>query len=156
VTLQMASDASTPHALIPTDPEAKKRYRLTQTELGIALALRAEGKTQAQIAQRLDKDQTTIGKALRRLGTDSTQLASHHLKAKSYAAARRVTTIAEKSADEAEALKAAKVVLAGAGVIQSNQQVTVNNAVIIGQPGKPETLGPDAVFGEVIEAKVDE
>jgi DNA-binding MarR family transcriptional regulator len=142
----MAEHTPPEHALIPTDQESKKRLRLTQTELGIALALRAEGKTQAQIAQRLDKDQTTIGKALRRLGQDSTQLATHHLKARSYKVARRLTSIAEKSANEAEAVKASKAVLAGAGVIQSGQQVTVNTAVMIAQPDKPETWGPGPVF----------
>lgn len=149
------------HALIPTDSEAKKRYRLTHAELGLMLALRAEGKTQAQIAQRLDKDQTAISKALRRLGTDSTQLATHHLKAKSYAVARRLTSIAEKTSNEREAIAASKAVLTGAGVIQSNQQVTVNTAVMIAQPDKPETWGPgpvlegakavDGVVGEGIE-----
>jgi DNA-binding MarR family transcriptional regulator len=150
-TLHMADQTPQEPALIPTDSAERKRLRLTQTELGIVLALRAEGKTQAQIAQRLDKDQTTIGKALRRLGSDSTQLATHHLKARSYTVARRLARIAEKTDNEREAIAASKAVLAGAGVIQSGQQVTVNTAVLIAQPDRPETWGPGPAF---LEAKV--
>jgi ParB-like chromosome segregation protein Spo0J len=146
MSVQMADQTPPETALIPTETAERKRYRLTHAELGLMLALRAEGKTQAQIAQRLDKDQTAISKALRRLGTDTTPLAQHHLKAKSYTAARRLTSLAENTENPREAIAAIKTVLAGAGVIQSGQQVTVNNAVLIAQPDKPETWGPGPVF----------
>jgi DNA-binding CsgD family transcriptional regulator len=147
VSLQMAKP--TPKAPMPLGKSPGRR--LTQAELGLLLALRAEGKTQVEIAQRLDCDQTAVSKALKRLGQDTTQLASHHLKSRSYSIARRLTSIAEKSENDDHAIKAAKTVLAGAGVIQSGQQVTVNAAVMIAQPGKPETWGPEPVFeGELL------
>ena len=140
--LQMAEQ--TPEA--PRPPAKSPGRRLTQTELGLLIALHAEGKTQVEIAKRLDCDQAAVSIALKRLGPASVDLAKHHLSARSYKAARRVTRIAENSADEAEALKAAKFVLQANGIGQSNQQVTVNAAVMIAQPGKPETWGPGPVF----------
>jgi hypothetical protein len=127
--------------------------RLSVTDIGLILQLHQEGKTQEQIAQRLGKHQTSVGRVIRKLAHDSSQVATALLKTRAYRSAIRVARIAEKSRDESEALKAAKVVLAGAGVIQSNQQVTVNNAVLIAQPDKPETWGPGPSF---IEAKVVE
>jgi hypothetical protein len=139
-----------PAYMVATGPAYE---RLTLADLSLVLRYRAEGKTQVEIAQRLGKSQASISRALKQLGTDTTELAQHHFKARAYRSARRVTDIAEKSADEAEAVKAAKVVLTGAGVIQSGQQVTVNNAVLIAQPDKPETWGPGPSF---IEAKAVE
>lgn len=127
--------------------------RLTLTDINLVLRLRHEGKTQVEIAQRLNKSQASISRALKKLGDESTDLAKHHLSSRAYKAARRVTTIAEKSENEGEALKAAKFVLQANGIGQSNQQVTVNTAVMIAQPDKPETWGPLPSF---VEAKVVE
>lgn len=156
----MPSDTPQDIALAPaegySDPPDRKWDKFTQAELGLILALRSEGKTQPEIAQRLGRSQAAISKALKRLGADSTGLAMHHAKAKSYAVARRLARIAEKSDDEDAAIKAGKTLWQAAGVIQSNQQVTVNNAVLIAQPDKPETWGPGpqfAVDAQVVDSK---
>lgn len=125
--------------------------RLSVADIGVILALHQEGKTQEQIAQRLDKSQSSISRVLKRLAGDSAPVATALFKARAYRSAVRVAHIAEKSKDEAEALKASKIVLAGAGVIETGQQVTVNTAVVVAQPGRPETWGPGPQF---IEAKV--
>jgi ParB-like chromosome segregation protein Spo0J len=149
---QQSATQTPPDALASySEPPERKGEHFTHAELGLILAFNAEGKTQTEIAQRLGRSQVAVSKALRRLGTDTAQLAKHHLAARSFKAARRVTRIAETSANEGEALKAAKFVLQANGIGQSNQQVTVNTAVMIAQPDRPETWGPGPSF---LEAKV--
>lgn len=117
--------------------------RMSIGDLAIALRLHHEGKTQTEIAQRLNKSQASISRALSKLASDSGPLAKAHLSARAYKAARRVTAIAEKSDNEAEALKAARVVLSAAGVIDTNgASVSVTAQVLIAQPHDPRTWGP--------------
>jgi DNA-binding CsgD family transcriptional regulator len=152
----MMAQQSGPHAppeapLAPRQTPEPIYKRLTHRQLGIILALSQEGKTQVQIAQTLGCDQRTVGRALQKLGTDTTELAKHEARKSAYSVARRLTRIAVKSSDEDAAIKAGKTLWQAAGVIQSGQQVTVNTAVMIAQPDKPETWGPGPSF---IEAKV--
>lgn len=156
MTPQMADTPQTPPDALQTlsegygAPPDRKWDKFTQAELGLILALRAEGKTQPEIAQRLGRSQAAISKALKRLGADSTGLALHHAKAKSYAVARRLARIVEKSSDEDAAIKAGKTLWQAAGVIQSGQQVTVNNAIVVARADDPQTWLPEPVFdGEV-------
>ncbi len=123
-----------PDNLPPKLTPVRGYRRLTYGDLGLMLQLTAEGKTQTDIAQRFGCDQTTISQALRRLGVDSTALAKHVLRSKSYLAARRATRLVT-SRKEDVALKASRLVLEGAGVIETAQssfvsqvQVTIGTA----------------------------
>ena len=110
------------------------RYdRLSYEQLDLVLRLRAEGKSQAFIAEAVGCTQSNISIVLKRLGSDSSELAKHHLRARSYRAARRVTAIVENGKD-ADALKAAKTVLAASGVIEGVSAINLGVQVIIGTP----------------------
>ena len=128
-------------ALTDTTPvhtsHAPPRYdRLTYEQLGTVLRLHADGKPQTFIAEAVNCTQSAISHALKRLGSDTAELAKHHLKSRSYRAARRVTTLVEKGKDDV-ALKAAKTVLAASGVIEGLTGVSVGVQVNIGSPGAP-------------------
>ena len=147
----------TPDTLQPTpesytDALTKREGKFTQAELGLILHLSSEGKTQVEIAQRLACSQAAISKALKRLGVDTTTLAEHHFKSRSYFVARRLTRIAEKSEDEDAAIKAGGKALEAAGL--TGQRVSGSGAVQIqvnvGMPGQP--AGPDPLTVHV-EAK---
>jgi hypothetical protein len=109
---------------------------ITQPQLGVILRLTAEGRPQTVIAAALGISQAGVSKALKRLGSDSTDLARHHLKARSYTTARRLTKVAEKGKD-GDAVKAAKLVLAASGVIEGVTGVTVGVQVVIGGAQQP-------------------
>jgi predicted transcriptional regulator len=149
---QSLAPLETPQACEP--PPNKGVRHLTIAQLGRVLELNAEGHSQAKIGQMLGCSQQTISDALRRLGGDTTRLATHHAKAKAYAAARRLARITAEGKDE-HAIKAAGKLLEVAGVTdngKSKQDIGIQ--VIVGMPGKP--AGPDP-FGDadvVIEAKV--
>jgi hypothetical protein len=134
------------------EPTHNSPYFITQPELGLILRLHNDGLSQVAIAKRLDKTQASISKALKRLGTDSTDLARHHLKAKAYNTARRLTKVAEKGKD-ADSVKAARLVLAGSGVITETSTVQLGIQVIIG--GETQAaLGAGSVQVEALDGTV--
>jgi hypothetical protein len=135
---------SAEHQLVPQEvhspaPRTQGR-RFTQAELGFILAFNAEGKSQVEIAQRLNCDQSAISYALKRLGTDTTQLAVHRAKQSSYGAVNRLAAISRKGKD-GDAIKASGKLLEVAGVLNSDSKgVSVGVQVIIGD-------GPDPLAG---------
>jgi predicted DNA-binding protein (UPF0251 family) len=156
VTLQMAPDASTPPTEVHSLITGRTYEQLDVEDHLLILRLADKDLPQTEIAKRLGCSQATVSRSLKKHRLDTSQLAIGRAKASVLNAVDRAIDIAEKGANDDTALKAVKLVAGIAGIVHTGQQVTVNNAVIIGQPGKPETLGPDAVFGEVIEAKVNE
>jgi predicted transcriptional regulator len=113
---------------------------LTQSQLGIVLALSREGKTQTEIGQALGVSQAAISLALQRLGTDTTELAVHRAKSSSYSAVNRLAAISRKGKDQ-DAIKASSKILEVAGVLNSDSKgVSVGVQVIIGD-------GPDPLAG---------
>jgi hypothetical protein len=134
--------------LQPTEPDTTSPFphgtrstpaykRLTHSQLGVILRLHADGRPQTAIAHALGVDQSAISLALKRLGTDSSELAKHHFKATSYRAARKVTGVLESGKPD-ERLKAAKVVLEAAGVISgANSQIQLGVSVVIGGAQQP-------------------
>lgn len=136
----MSALQETPACNAPPTPAYR---RLTQTDLGLILALRAEGKTQAEIAQRLDVTQQCISDALRQLGTDSLDLARHKAKASAYRRVRRLDKWTEKR--DSIGLKAAQELnqIAGLTASADAKGVSVGIQVVIGMPGSP--AGPDPI-----------
>jgi hypothetical protein len=135
---QLKSELTTPPAapLAYRDSREKGKF-LSQTALGLILKLHAEGKPQTVIASLVGVNQATVSKALKRLGSDSADLARHHLKARAYQTSRRLTAIAEKGKD-GDAVKAGKVVLEAAGVISgANSQIQLGVSVVIGGAQQP-------------------
>ncbi len=113
---------------------------LTQSQLGIVLALHREDKTQAEIAQALGVSQPTISLAIKRLGVDSTELAVHRAKTSAYGAVNRLAAISRKGKDQ-DAIKASSKLLEVAGIASSDSKgVSVGVQVIIGD-------GPDPLAG---------
>ncbi len=138
----------------PYSSETGPAYkRLTQTDLGLVLRYLAEGLTQTAIAQRLAVSPAAISQATRRLGTDATELAKHHFRASSYKAARRTTRLVQSDKGDV-ALKAARLVLEGAGVISSGTQgvggVQVN--VVVGLPNQGALDASTITLGVVDKA----
>jgi hypothetical protein len=137
------------------EPTHNSTAFLSQADLGYILRLHAEGLPQTAIAARLGRTQAAISKALKRLGTDSTALATHHFKARSYKVARKVTHVAETGKD-ADSVKAAKVVLEAAGVISSmNSSIQLGIQVIIGGESQP-AIGAGSVQVEALETTVEQ
>jgi hypothetical protein len=135
---------STEHQLmtqeVPSAPAPSRGRRFTHAELGMILALNAEGLSQVQIAQRLACDQTAISKLLRRMGTDTTGLAVHAAKASSYRAVKRLDAVVRKGSDD-HAIRATGKLLEVAGIASSDSKgVSVGVQVIIGD-------GPDPLAG---------
>ena len=107
--------------------------RLTVDDVSLILRYHGDGLSQTEIAQRLGKHQTSIGRVIRKLGSDSSDIAKALFRARAYRSAVRVTRIAEKGRPE-DALKAAKVVLAASGVIEGVSAINLGVQVIIGTP----------------------
>jgi predicted transcriptional regulator len=133
---------------------------LSTAELALMVKMHKAGKTQTQIAQALGCSQQNVSYHLQQLGSDTRELAEYVLDAGLYQDALRLRDITEKGNDD-NAVKAIKLKWQARGVIQSGQQVTVNTAVMIAQPDKPETWGPLPQFTEAkavdgVVAKVDE
>jgi hypothetical protein len=119
----------------------------------VILRLSAENRPQTAIAQALGVNQAAVSYALKRLGTDTSELAKHHFKATSYRAARKVTGVLETGKPD-ERLKAAKVVLEAAGVISSvNSSIQLGIQVIIGGESQP-AIGAGSVQVEALEGTV--
>jgi hypothetical protein len=108
---------------------------------------------QVRIAEELGCHQSTVSRILADYKDSTAELAQHAFKVNALDIALGVLDTAKNEDNADTRLKAQKVALSAAGVIQSGQQVTVNNAVLIAQPDKPETWGPGPSF---IEAKVVE
>lgn len=125
--------------------------RLTVTDIGLALALHDEGKSQVEIAQRLGVTQASISRLLKKLSGDSSVIATRLLKARAYRSAIRVAHIAEKGRAD-EALKAAKVVLTASGVLSTDTNINVGVQVQIGMPG--QGVGPALRDITVVSAPV--
>ena len=111
------------------------RKHLTYPEIGLAIKLRDEGLTQEQIAQRLDRDQTTISDVLLNF-TDTRPIAQLKLRNSAVRFAERVIQRADVD-QSLEMLDRLEVV--------PRRQVDHSKAnqvnIVIGMPGKP--VGPD-------------
>ena len=135
------TDASTDRAqtLPDSQPPATIGHwrKLTATDIGYALKLLDEGKPQLEVAQRLHVHPSTICRLVKDLGHDTSDIAKRYLKSSAITAARRSVAIARKGKDE-HALKAARLVLEGAGVIDSPQAVgNTRVTVVVGLPQQP-------------------
>jgi predicted transcriptional regulator len=128
--------------------------RLTLEQLGKVARLTAEGLPQTVIAEQLGVTQSAISRAIHKLGTDTTELATLHFRSRSYRTARRLTDIVEKGSDD-NAIKASKVVLAASGVLKEDSGTTVGVQVVIGMPGQP--VGPplDSTRVVVVSSQAD-
>jgi hypothetical protein len=134
-----------PRSSYPPDPGA----RLGETRLALLLKLHSEGTKQHDIARILGCTQPAISQALARLGTDTVELARHHLKSRAYKVSRKLTKVAEKGKD-ADSVKAARLVLAGSGVITETSTVQLGIQVIIGGESQP-AIGAGSVQVEALE-----
>ena len=122
-------------AHIPEDDDRIPGYsRLSISDIGTALRLSEEGLDQAAIAQHLGCNQSSVSRVLRKLGPDATALAIRRFKRDALDSAERVIALAKASKPDT-ALKAEKVILHAAGVLQASQ-VAVGIQVTLGVPGQ--------------------
>jgi len=85
----------------------KPTRHLTAEEVGLLLKLRQDGLTQAEIAQRLDRDQAAISRWLQKL-TDTTDVAKSYLRGSALRMAKNVVQNGQ-ARDHIQALKGLKV-----------------------------------------------
>ena len=115
-------------------PNRGKKH-LSYPEIGLALKLRDEGLTQVQIAQRLDRDKSSLCELLAQF-VDTRPLATKYLQSRALSFAQKVSH--DANVDESlEMLDRLEVV--------PRRQVDHSKAnqvnIVIGMPGKP--VGPD-------------
>lgn len=93
----------------PSKPASQRRptRRLTAEDIGSMLRYRAEGLTQAQIAQRLGCDQAAVNRWLQKL-TDSTDVAKSYLRGSALTMAQNIVKKG-RAADHVAALKGLSV-----------------------------------------------
>jgi hypothetical protein len=146
-------DSTLPAHSARTPDKPPKYKRLTHDQLGKALRLHTEGLDDVRIAAVLKCHQSTVNRALAGLGVDTTALAQHRLKASAFPAVERTLAVLEKGKDDV-ALKAAKLVLEGSGVISTTSTVQLGIQVIIGGESQP-AIGAGSVQVEALEATVE-
>lgn len=121
---------STPPA--HTDPprdDGPGYKRLTHAQLALVLALRREGKSQVEIAQTLGVTQPSISRALQHFGTDTTDLAVEHAKARAYRRIRRLDAWTERR--DKVGLEAAKELNRIAGMGEGSKGPTVQVGIVL-------------------------
>jgi hypothetical protein len=134
-----------------TPPQTQSYRRLTQSQLGIVLALHKEGKTQVQIAEAIGCHQTSVSQALERLGVDTIELAKHRATSSAYKRVARMDAWSKKR--DSIGLKAAQELNQIAGLTGTIDSKGVNVAVqvVIGMPNQP--AGPDPLSLVVSSSK---
>ena len=124
-------------AQLHTESATRGYQQLTISEIGLILEWHDKGVPQVEIAQRLGKNQSSISRLIAKLGTDSSPIAKRHFQTRAYRSAIRMTRIAEKGKDD-DAIKAARVVLAAAGVVAPVANTPSSTFVVqIGIQGQP-------------------
>ncbi len=103
----------------------KPTRRLTQADIGLMLQMRSEGRTQVEIAQRLDCDQKAVSVWLAKL-TDTTDVAKSYLRGSALRMAENVVKKGQ-ARDHIQALK-------GIGVLEPDAR-DINIAVGVSLPG---------------------
>lgn len=124
--LEPVSETSPAH----TPDDGPLYRRLTYEQIRKALILRDEGFTQTQIAQHLGVDQTTICRALQRLGPDTSDLAILRAKSASLTAMDRAVALVKTAKPETQ-LKAARTVMEVSGVLSPDTGVGTKLQVAI-------------------------
>ena len=147
---ELAPTTTEPLTPAQVPPDASTYTRLTQTQLGLILNLAREGKQQVQIAHMLGVHQSTIARALAKLGVDTTELAKHRAAASAYRRVARLDTWTKKR--DSIGLKAAQELnqIAGLTGNADGKGVSVGIQVVIGMPNQP--AGPDPLTLEVGES----
>ena len=133
--LAPAADTSPAH----TPDDGPLYRRLSYDQIRKVLVFTDEGLTQAQIAHHLGVDQSTICKALQRLGPDTSDLAIRRAKAASLTAMDRAVALVKTAKPETQ-LKAARTVMEVSGVLSTDTGVgtKVQVAIVLGvQVGAP-------------------
>jgi transcriptional regulator with XRE-family HTH domain len=143
----MAKPTPEVHSLVP----AKSYEQLDVEDHLLILHLKEKGLPQTTIAQRLGCDQSTVSRSLQKHSVNSVSLTKALAESTAYEMLGGAIDIAKKGKDDETKLKAIKHVHAVAGLGQSNQGFSGTLNVLIAQPGKPETWGPEPVFeGELL------
>ena len=140
----MDSQAIATWAERKTKPASQRKptKRLTGEEVGLILKLRADGLTQAAIAQRLDCDQAAVNRWLAKL-TDSTETAKSYLRG---SALRMAENIVKKgrAADHVAALKGLSVL---------TEEKSAGLTIQIGVKDSDVTINLSPGEGELLERK---
>ena len=129
-----------------------KHKGVTTTDIALMVQLAEEGKTQAEIAQRLGLSQPTVHYHLSQFAKPTRELAERLMDASLLNDAQRLNDIAEKGAAD-EAIKAIKLKWQARKMVddaKSNSNIGIQ--VVIGMPGQP--AGPDPFEAKgLVEAK---
>lgn len=141
--LQPLSETAESGAPLCASQGSTANLDISTADLALMVQLHDEGKTQAQIAQRLGCTQQNVSYHLRQLGKPTRDLAERLMDAALLHDARRLNDIAEKGAAE-DAIRAIKLKWQARSMVDNaKSQQTMNLQVVIGMPGQP--AGPDPV-----------
>jgi transcriptional regulator with XRE-family HTH domain len=116
----------------PTDSPTYKR--LTDSERALIVKLNDDGLTQTEIAQRLNRSQSTISDVLSAF-VDTTQIAKRYLAA---SALRMAENIVEKGQPRDH-----NVALTGIGVLKGDEKAELKVVIGMGLPGLPGTFASE-------------
>ena len=119
----------------PSIPLERSRY-LSTSEIALCLKLHQDGFSQAQIAQRLDVNQSSICRTLKHFDDPTITLAKARLDAEALPAVRRVIKLG-RNRDARVALGANKTILEATRLLSTDTGSNINVAVVIGLPDQP-------------------